>query len=197
MHLPGPPPRYAIASNGGHLLVDGVPDPDWTAAGRGAARRRAPRWPRSQAHLQAPAGGRFVLERCARRATCSPTPSSTAPRCPTGWVDELAAWCAPRGWAVSLQGRKVYAVPRPLTKSAAAARSRAGSAAAPLLAAGDSLLDADLLDVADAAIRPAHGELADSGFTRRPPRGHPPPTGVRAGRSGWLAWTAPPASGSL
>jgi hypothetical protein len=36
----------------------------------------------------------------------------------------------------------------------------------PLLAAGDSLLDADLLAAADAAIRPAHGELADVGFTR-------------------------------
>ena len=43
---------------------------------------------------------------------------------PDGWVDALAAWCAPRGWTVSLQGRKVYAVPRPLTKAAAAVELR-------------------------------------------------------------------------
>ena len=30
VRLPGPPSRYAIASNGGHLLVDGVPDPAWS-----------------------------------------------------------------------------------------------------------------------------------------------------------------------
>jgi hypothetical protein len=85
---------------------------------------------------------------------------------PDGWVDELAAWCAPRGWTVSLQGRKVYAVPAGLTKSAAAAEVVARCGGGPLLAAGDSLLDADLLDAADIAIRPAHGELADTGFTR-------------------------------
>ena len=65
-------------------------------------------------------------------------------------------------------------------------RSATGSAAAPLLAAGDSLLDADLLDVADAAIRPAHGELAEAGFTRD----HltvTDTTGVRAGEE-MLAW---------
>jgi hypothetical protein len=94
-------------------------------------------------------------------------------------------WCAPRGWTVSLQGRKVYAVPRPLTKAAAAVelRDRLGG---PLLAAGDSLLDADLLDVADWAIRPAHGELAEAGFTRD----HltvTDTTGVRAGEE-MLAW---------
>ena len=31
VRLPGPAPRYAIAANGGVLLVDGVPDPAWTA----------------------------------------------------------------------------------------------------------------------------------------------------------------------
>ncbi len=34
-----------------------------------------------------------------------------------------------------------------------------------VLSAGDSLLDADLLLAADAAWRPGHGELADTGWT--------------------------------
>ncbi|MDN5861397.1 MAG: HAD family hydrolase, partial [Pseudonocardia sp.] len=98
----------------------------------------------------------------------------------------LAAWCAPRGWQVSLQGRKVYAVPVPLTKSAAAREVLRRTGGATLLAAGDSLLDADLLDAADAAVRPAHGELADTGWTR-------PHVAVTAARGGWageeiLAW---------
>ena len=38
---------------------------------------------------------------------------------PEDWVKELAVWAENRGWTVSLQGRKIYAVPKPLTKSAA------------------------------------------------------------------------------
>src|SRR5205814_861532 len=60
------------------------------------------------------------------------------------------------------------------------ARYAIASNGGPLLAAGDSLLDADLLDAADAAIRPAHGELAATGFTR-PHVAVTPSTGVAAG----------------
>jgi hypothetical protein len=88
---------------------------------------------------------------------------------------------------VSLQGRKVYAVPAGLTKSAAAAEVVARCGGGLLLAAGDSLLDADLLEAADAAVRPAHGELADSGFTR-PHLTVTAATGAAAGAEllGWL-----------
>ena len=79
---------------------------------------------------------------------------------------------------MSLQGRKVYAVPEPLTKSAAAREVLRRCGGGMLLAAGDSLLDADLLEAADAAIRPAHGELADTGWIR-------PHVAVTAARGGW------------
>ncbi|MCY7343577.1 MAG: HAD family hydrolase [Pseudonocardia sp.] len=162
VHMPGPPARYAIAGNGGLLLVDGVPDPDWTAAVRARLTGCAP-LAEVESHLRA-RGGTFVLTlRTASDLFCYAVVDRAA--LPDGWVDQLAAWCAPRGWTVSLQGRKVYAVPLPLTKSAAAAEVVDRCGGGPLLAAGDSLLDADLLTVADAAIRPAHGELADAGFT--------------------------------
>jgi hypothetical protein len=182
--LPGPPARYAIASNGGHLLVDGVADPGWDAAVRDRLGGCAP-LAEVQAHLRA-RGGPFVL---AQREASSLFAYAVVDRAalPDGWVEELTAWCAPRGWTVSLQGRKVYAVPAGLTKSAAAAEVRARCGGGPLLAAGDSLLDTDLLEFADAAIHPAHGELADSGFTAE----HVSVTtasGVRAGEEllGWL-----------
>ncbi len=183
VRLPGPPPRYAIASNGGHLLVDGVPDATWTAQMTARLRGCAP-LAEVDAHLRATAGP-FVL---ALRAAGDLFVYAAVARAalPVGWVDALAAWCAPRGWTVSLQGRKVYAVPRPLTKAAAAVELRGRLGGGALLAAGDSLLDADLLDVADAAIRPAHGELAEAGFTRD----HltvTDTTGVRAGEE-MLAW---------
>jgi hypothetical protein len=199
VHLPGPPARYAIASNGGHLLVHGVPDPGWSAMVRARLTGCAP-LAEVDAHLRA-RGGTFVLnQRVASELFVYAVVDRAA--LPAGWVDELAAWCDPRGWTVSLQGRKVYAVPRPLTKSAAATEVRRRCGGGPVLAAGDSLLDADLLAFADAAIRPAHGELAESGFALD----HlavTTATGVRAGTEllGWLrdrAAAAPVAvSGSL
>jgi hypothetical protein len=184
VHLPGPPARYAIAANGGELLVDGEPDAGWSAAvrarlaGCAAATEVA-------AHLAAVAGEFVLSRRTAAGLFCYAVVDRAA--LPADWVPALAAWCAARGWRVSLQGRKVYAVPEPLTKSAAAAEVLARTGGGPLLATGDSLLDADLLAAADIAVRPAHGELADSGFDL--PRLHvTTATGAAAGAEllGWL-----------
>ncbi|MFE5582191.1 HAD family hydrolase [Kitasatospora sp. NPDC056531] len=164
VNLPGPTPTYAICANGGQLLVDGEPDQDWRreitariAAGsapleevvRQLALCADPEWTRKR-RVADESFAYLVVER---------------DRLPDGWLAELAGWCAERGWRVSLQGRKVYAVPEPLGKSAALAEAVRRGGAGTVLAAGDSLLDADLLLAADAAWRPGHGELADNGWT--------------------------------
>ncbi len=155
-------PRYAIASNGGHLLIDGVPDPDWDVMVKAALSECAP-LAVVHHHVQARSGdfvqtlrtagelfGYCVVDRAALPAT---------------WVDELTQFCATVGWGVSVQGRKVYFVPRPLTKSAAMLEVARRIGASTCLAAGDSLLDRELLEAADLAVRPAAGELADLGWT--------------------------------
>lgn len=183
VRLPGPPARFAIASNGGHLLVDGVPDPAWSARMRTRLRGCAP-LATVAARLREQSGPFVHSLREAADLFAYAVVDRAA--LPAGWVADLATWCASRGWGVSVQGRKVYAVPHGLTKSAAAAEVRRRCDAGLLLAAGDSLLDADLLDAADAAIRPAHGELAETGFTRD----HvavTTTTGVRAGEE-LLVW---------
>jgi hydroxymethylpyrimidine pyrophosphatase-like HAD family hydrolase len=83
---------------------------------------------------------------------------------PDGWLDGLTAWCADRGWLTSMQGRKVYCVPGPLTKSAAVREVARRVGASRWIAVGDSLLDGEMLAAADEAIRPAHGELEASAF---------------------------------
>ncbi|CAM5535482.1 HAD family hydrolase OS=Streptomyces glaucescens OX=1907 GN=SGLAU_10850 PE=4 SV=1 [Streptomyces glaucescens] len=80
-------------------------------------------------------------------------------------MGEGAGGAENRGWTVSLQGRKLYAVPKPLTKSAAVYEVARRTGAELTLAAGDSLLDADLLLAADPGGAPGHGELADSDWT--------------------------------
>lgn len=168
VQLPLPAPnkqtrRYAITSNGGQILVDGEPDPAWAAqiarAVGGCASLRE-----IQQHLAEVSSPDFVD---AVRTASDLFVYAVVQRekLPIGWVEELTDFGAANGWQVSVQGRKVYLVPKPLTKSAAIAELRQRTGAEVVLAAGDSLLDKEMLEVADLAVRPASGELAATGWT--------------------------------
>ncbi|GHJ37916.1 HAD family hydrolase [Streptomyces sp. TS71-3] len=164
IHLPGPPPAFAICANGGHLLVDGVPDPAWHR--QVAARVAAESAPLEEvcSYMHATADPAWVIkERVAEDLFAYLVVERSL--LPDQWVKELSGWAESRGWTVSLQGRKIYAVPKPLTKSAAVREVARRTGADLVLAAGDSLLDADLLLAADLAWRPGHGELAETGWS--------------------------------
>ncbi|MFD7505126.1 HAD family hydrolase [Streptomyces sp. NPDC059850] len=164
VHLPGPAPRFAICANGGHLLVDGESDPEWHAGVRGALADACAPLDEVRAHLTATADPAWLLkERVAEDLFAYLVVERKL--LPDEWVKELAVWAEPRGWTVSLQGRKIYAVPKPLTKSAAVAEVKRRTGADEVITAGDSFLDADLLAAADHAWRPGHGELATAGWT--------------------------------
>jgi hypothetical protein len=107
---------------------------------------------------------------------------------PADLVPDLEHWAGSRGWRVSLQGRKLYLVPRALTKSVAVAEVARRLDASVVLAAGDALLDADLLLAADRGIRPAHGELHERGWTA-PTVERTASSGARAGEE-IVAWFA-------
>ncbi|WP_245996732.1 HAD family hydrolase [Streptomyces armeniacus] len=162
VRLPGPPAAYAVCANGGHLLVDGESDPVWQAHVRRELTDCAP-LDEMRAHLRHTADPGWLLkERVAEELFAYLVVDRD--RLPDTYVKELGDWAGPRGWTVSLQGRKIYAVPRPLTKSAAVAEIARRTGAPVTYAAGDSLLDSDLLLAADHGWRPGHGELADSGW---------------------------------
>ena len=161
VRLPGPV-RYAIAANGGRLLCDGVVDEAWSrvvasrlaaVASFAEARARAQRFAASFEGRPHEVDGLFSF---------AVLPSAQVPG---DAIDVERVWAARSGWRVSVQGRKVYGVPVGLPKSAAVAELAQRVDASVILAAGDSLLDADLFDVADLGIRPAHGELAAAGFS--------------------------------
>lgn len=193
VRLPGGPHRYAICSNGGEILVDGAPDPLW------------------QEHIR--------KELAALPAALDEIVDDLSSRLDPAWVPRLrvvpglfayvvsetrvpaevvAHWrrdCEDRAWTVSQQGRKLYTIPAPMTKSAAAREVRrrleqegALPPGAPWLAAGDGALDADLLTAADASIRPRHGELHELDFTA-PQLTLTAGSGIAAGIEivGWLA----------
>ena len=161
--LPGGSTPYAITSNGGHIVVDGVVDAGWQRAveqriaGDGAGLAEI------VSGLEELAAGDWVLNRkTADNLFCYLVVDLA--RIPDDFLSRWTAWCADRGWVVSMQGRKIYALPRGLTKEAALAEVMQRTGAAHLLAAGDGALDAGFLALADAAIRPPHGELHGMGW---------------------------------
>lgn len=190
VHLPGPQPKFALCANGGRLLRDGVEDLDFTAAvGERLETSGAPfaEMLEELQRVSAPAaGGAFVQKvRDASGLFCYAVVDRAA--MPASWIDDLTGFARERAWGVSVQGRKVYCVPSALTKATAAREVADVLGATRLVAAGDSLLDAELLDEADAAVRPRHGELADAGWTR-PHVAVTRHEGVLAGEeiAGWL-----------
>jgi hydroxymethylpyrimidine pyrophosphatase-like HAD family hydrolase len=163
IRLPGPPPRYAITANGGILLANGRVDHTWDATVAAELARVAPIaevWE----HASRVCRPEWTVKlRNARGLFCYAVLHRR--RLPPGFLAETSGWAEQRGWQLSLQGRKLYWVPRSLTKSAAVAEVARRAEVAGVVAAGDSLLDADLLEAADRGIAARHGELVASGWS--------------------------------
>lgn len=155
-------PRFAICSNGGDLLIDGQPDPTWRSRVRSSISECAG-LPEVSAYMQELAQP-FLRNGDIRFRTASDLFAYVVLDSPAAFsfdVARLTSWAEERGWKVSHQGRKVYCAPAPLTKARALAEVVDRTGAERTAVAGDSWLDVDLLEAADAAIRPGHGELHD------------------------------------
>jgi hypothetical protein len=165
VRLPGFGHGYAVTTNGAVLLHDGQPDPDWSRHIQRSLTGQCVPLSEVLDHLTGRRAGPGILR--VRTADDFFVYSIVnREELSEDYLRDLAAWCLERGWTTSLQGRKLYCVPVPITKEAAVAEVRRRSGAGLLVAAGDSRLDAGLLELADIAIRPAHGELNSDGFTR-------------------------------
>jgi len=156
------PPAWAVAANGGILLHHGVPDDDWYVATQAAVAAESRNLAAVAGWLARAAGPWIDHVRvaddlflyCLVDRAALPGPAATALNA------RLDGW----GWQLSIQGRKLYAVPRSLGKAAAVREVARRTGARTVLAAGDSLLDRDLLEAADVSMRPAHGELHELGY---------------------------------
>jgi hypothetical protein len=188
-----------IAASGGIVLVDGRPDPAWSAV---VAARLADVAPPGEIldRLGSSSDAGAVL-----RTTVADGLFCTAIVDPGRFGAEQAAalqgTCGPLGWRVAHQGRKVYVLPHGLDKVHAVAHV-AGLVAARVgthprvLAAGDTGLDRGMLDAADAAWVPHGSELERAGglpphVTITAEAGHAAATEIV---EAWLRVTAPPST---
>ncbi|WP_067695479.1 HAD family hydrolase [Nocardia jejuensis] len=203
IRLPGAPWRFAITTNGGNILEDGVPDIDWRAGLEAAVHAIGVTLAEVNAELRSRVDDSFVLKFRVADELFNYLVVDLA-TLPADFLAEWDAWCRPRGWSASQQGRKIYTMPDAVCKSRAVAEVRRRlvdsgelDPAAPLLAAGDGALDAEMLRSAHAAIRPRHGELEQLAFT------HPNLTvtessGIRAAEEilTWFAAATPQLTGT-
>lgn len=171
IELSGAPWRYAITSNGGNILVDGLPDPTWRAAIDDQVKATGATLAEVGAEWRSRIDDSWVTKyREADDLFCYLVVRPEA--VPEGFLAEWDAWCRTQGWSASQQGRKIYTMPDAVCKSLAVAEVRRRlvesgelSEHAELFTAGDGALDAPMLTAADAAIRPRHGELEELNFT--------------------------------
>lgn len=163
VQIPGPTPEYAITSNGGVLLHYGVPDAAWNAQLSALMTAGCAPLESIEAFLSRPEFSAWIL-RLRRAEDLFAYAIVDREAMPAGFLNDLAELCARGGWTVSVQGRKLYCVPAPINKADALAEVARRTGAETVIAAGDSLLDQGMLEQADVAFRPLHGELHDAGF---------------------------------
>lgn len=153
----GEPPQFAIISNGAVILENGEPIKEWSTDIRHQCVSKKTvieeLLPVIQQHLDE----EWVLR--VRQAedwfVYLIVDRSLFPEEKLGFYTEIFRSI---GWGLSLQGRKLYFMPESITKAAAMEYVRDRIGADYVIAAGDSLLDLDLLESADAGFLAAHGE---------------------------------------
>ena len=159
-------PRFLIAGSGGVVVEDGRIDQLWAATTARRLRDCAPA-AEVRAVLDALVADGIVLRTyTADDQFCYAIvdPGRFGP----DHVEELKSALAPRSWRVAHQGPKLYALPDALHKAHAIDHVRDRlteelGAVPELLAAGDTWLDAEMLELADRGWVPAGSEIANAG----------------------------------
>lgn len=166
VQLPGRGKGYAVTTNGAVLMHDGEPDTEWTDHIRSTVEANCAPLPEVLDHLTGPGKAEAIL-RVRTAEDVFAYSIVNREELSAHYLEQLTEWCEERGWSTSLQGRKLYCVPSPVTKESAVAEIRRRRPVDVLVAAGDSKLDAGILELADQAIRPTHGELEQMAFRRQ------------------------------
>lgn len=153
-------PAYGVTSNGGNIIVDGAVDPTW---------REQVAMNMAQICL-CPEDMLASFNEVHHESWAGPVKMADGlfyyclverDKVPLTEIESFALWAKQQQWNISLQGRKLYIVPQVVNKWAAVAYIKDILQEKLVVAAGDSLLDLCMLEQADFAIAPAHGELWD------------------------------------
>lgn len=153
----GEPPRFAIISNGAVILENGEPIKEWSddirkqcVSNKTVIEELMP-----EIHRHFSEDWVLKIRQAENWFVYLIVDREKFP------IDKLAYYTRKFrgiGWGMSLQGRKLYFMPESITKAGAMEYVRERIGAEYVIAAGDSLLDLDLLESADLGLLAAHGE---------------------------------------
>jgi len=151
-------PQYAITSNGANILVNGVVDQAWHEQILADVHAKSAPAVEVLALFHSVSDPSWIVAEHFWEHTFY---SIVVDRelMPLDTVLAIQPQLEVLGWGMSVQGRKVYLVPFPVSKNRAITEVKHRVGASKVIASGDSILDRGLLDIADYSIAPAHGEL--------------------------------------
>lgn len=153
-------PKYAIVSNGGNILVDGVIDKDWNELIKKSFTHDSLSTKEVLKGMEEIRGPWILSERMADNLFYYFIIDKA--NLPMEEVAAFSQWLSSNGWSLSIQGRKLYIVPNCVSKAKAAIYIKEKLGENITVASGDSLLDLCMLQVSDIAICPSHGEIVES-----------------------------------
>lgn len=175
-------PKYAVTSNGGNILIDGLPDQDWNRHIRQLLQHECMPIKDIIARFnQLKQESWFMSGRIADELFYYAVVNREL--MPVEDITFYGQWAKKQGWHLSIQGRKIYLVPAIVNKGNALKYIQDREQSAKLVAAGDSLLDLDMLLLADYPLVPPHGEIYRSiceGLLSRSKLNFTKETGIRS-----------------
>ncbi|NOU99650.1 HAD family hydrolase [Paenibacillus planticolens] len=151
-------PAYAVTSNGGNIVLNGQPDPEWHRAILARVQDSSVHVEEVRKLMDQVLHSDWVIS----STYCDDLFFShivERDKIPQLEMRELSEELQRLGWTTSIQGRKVYIVPKAVNKRDAVAHLKQIIGDEKIVASGDSLLDQILLDFADYSLAPRHGEL--------------------------------------
>jgi hydroxymethylpyrimidine pyrophosphatase-like HAD family hydrolase len=151
-------PQFAVVSNGGNILCNNEIDAAWNEHMRCKIQNECAYWAdilTKFREIQNPSWCSLEKKVDELFYYCIVDQN----KLPHDKIVEFSSWANMGNWQVSLQGRKLYIIPGVLNKWDALVYVRDILNEKFVVAAGDSLLDLCMLEQADYAIVPRHGEI--------------------------------------
>ncbi|WP_251552365.1 HAD family hydrolase [Neobacillus muris] len=150
------PVKYAITSNGARILVNGNPMDEWTNCISKSLEESLP----PAEFLSAITRSGLEWKGEWKQAEDLFLYSILAEILPESTLKQIAAVAQASGWRISLQGRKLYFIPKAINKGDALEFICRLEGQKAMAGAGDSRLDLDFLTHCQLGFVPKHGEIA-------------------------------------
>lgn len=154
-------PKYAVVSNGGNILIDGEIDEEWNAVIKEKVSRSLHYKFVEKRFLESFSDISWINKMILRDELFFSVHFDDNTKINLKELKEFETWIKRNGWQVSLQGRKLYLVPKDVNKWDAVLYIKEKLGKNKVISAGDSFLDYPILSNADYGMCASHGELIE------------------------------------